>query len=233
MAAIDPNAIAQARAAGYSDAEIADHIAQDPGVRAARDAGYSDKEIISHIMGDKPDASGAAAGLAHGTAEAANALKETAKDYLGVGPGASPSDPNYVPANITNGSYNPMNWNYSQLPQKAAELAPGLTQNILAASAGAKVGKSIGGVKGAALGALIGSAGSLWASSAGDAAKKDAVARTGDANATPNAADLTRAGLTSAASAAARSVLPTSSFRAQTKSPQWVRKVRSPLHRNT
>jgi hypothetical protein len=49
----------------------------------------------------------------------------------------------------------------------------------------------------------------MWASRAGDAAKEDAVARTGDANAEPNSSDLTRAGLTSAASSVAQAALPT------------------------
>lgn len=209
MAAIDPNAIAQARAAGYSDTEIADHLAQDPGVKSAREAGYSDKEIISHITGDKPEASGVGAGLNHGTADTINAVKATAKNYFGVGDGPAPEDKNYVPANVTNGSLNPLKWNYDQLPQKAAEMAPGIAEQLVAAKTGAKIGKSLGGVKGAALGAMLASGASLWANTAGNAAQKDAEARTGDAKATPNAEDLTRAGLTSAASAAVQSVGPT------------------------
>lgn len=175
----------------------------------------TDTETISKVMtqhfgGGDSKPSGAVAGLTNATAEAKNALQETAKDYLGVGSGpTAQTDPNYVPADITHGSYNPLNWNYDQLPQKAAELAPGLTQNILAATAGAKAGKLVGGARGAAVGGILGSMASLWASSAGNAAKKDAQERTGDANAAPNASDLTRAGLTSAASSAAQSLLPT------------------------
>ncbi|WP_206685442.1 hypothetical protein, partial [Bradyrhizobium uaiense] len=33
-------------------------------------------------------------------------------------------DPNYVPANVTNGSWNPLNWSPSQIPQKVAESLP-------------------------------------------------------------------------------------------------------------
>lgn len=49
---IDPSAIAKARAAGYSDTEIADHLAQSsPGIGKAREAGYSDSEIVAHLSG--------------------------------------------------------------------------------------------------------------------------------------------------------------------------------------
>lgn len=47
--------VAGARAAGYSDAEIADHLAQGAKFNAAqaRKAGYSDDEIIAHLTGTK------------------------------------------------------------------------------------------------------------------------------------------------------------------------------------
>jgi hypothetical protein len=52
MADLSAN-IAKARKAGYSDAEIAAHIAKDPAmgskVTSARKAGYSDAEIIAHL----------------------------------------------------------------------------------------------------------------------------------------------------------------------------------------
>jgi hypothetical protein len=43
----------EARAAGYSDAEIADYLSQQKGfdVKAARAAGYRDDEIIAHLVG--------------------------------------------------------------------------------------------------------------------------------------------------------------------------------------
>ncbi|MGY3589369.1 hypothetical protein [Bradyrhizobium sp. USDA 4350] len=214
MAAIDPNAIAQARAAGYSDKEIADHLANTDGVKQAREHGYSDKEIIAHIVGDKapapeaPEASGAMAALGHGTEDIANGVKETAKNYLGVGPGADKPDPNYVPANVTNGTWNPLKWNYSQIPQKAAEMAPGLAETMVAAKAGAKAGQAIGGGKGAIVGGILGPAAAMWANSAGNAAKEDAIRRTGDANATPNASDLTRAGLSEGASSLVQAAAP-------------------------
>jgi hypothetical protein len=48
-----------ARAAGYSDKEIADHLAQDSkfDLAGARKAGYSDSEIIGHLSAPQPAAS--------------------------------------------------------------------------------------------------------------------------------------------------------------------------------
>jgi hypothetical protein len=83
--------------------------------------------------------SGFAAGLVHGAQELVHGDAETAKDFYGVGKGYEPTDKGYVPANVTNGSINPLNWNYSQIPQKIAEQAPGLGQDIVAASAGSKL----------------------------------------------------------------------------------------------
>jgi hypothetical protein len=45
--------IVKARAAGYSDDEIAAHLADTmPGIKKARDAGYSNGEILAHLAGD-------------------------------------------------------------------------------------------------------------------------------------------------------------------------------------
>ncbi|MGM5019202.1 hypothetical protein [Tardiphaga sp. 367_B4_N1_1] len=163
---------------------------------------------VQHFLGQKPaEPSGAAAGFAKGTEDIANGVKETAKQYLGVGQGAEkPSDPNYVPAEVING-FNPLKWNYDQLPQKVAEVAPGLAETAASAMAGSKVG-SIAGIRGRFLGGLAGAAGSIWANNAGQSAKADAVRRTGDPNAEPDTGDKTRAGLTEAASALAQSAGP-------------------------
>ncbi|WP_316235066.1 MULTISPECIES: hypothetical protein [unclassified Bradyrhizobium] len=192
-------------------------IGLDDGRKLQIDADSQEAALagVQHFLGQptSSEPSGAAAGLAHGAQAAENSVKATAKNYLGLGSGPEPTDPNYVPAQVvdTHGSYNPLKWDVhaDQIPQKIAEEAPGLAQHITAATLGAKLGGKVGGLKGAALGGLIGGAGSMWASSAGDAAKADAVARTGDPNAEPNASDLTRAGLTSAASSAVQAVLPT------------------------
>lgn len=58
-----------ARKAGYTDAEIADHLAQQSGfdVSGARKAGYSDQDVISHLAG---------AGGSAGTDETAQAVAD-------------------------------------------------------------------------------------------------------------------------------------------------------------
>ena len=54
---MDRSKIDQARAAGYSDDEIADFLAQqDPRVGTAREAGYSSAEILGHLTASKPPA---------------------------------------------------------------------------------------------------------------------------------------------------------------------------------
>ncbi len=74
-------AIAKARKAGYSDAEIAAYIAKDPKmgpkVQTARKAGYSDAEIVAHV--GKPNvvadvANSYIGGLKKGVASAADAV---------------------------------------------------------------------------------------------------------------------------------------------------------------
>lgn len=52
------SALQTAKQAGYSDKDIADHLATDPGMGAkvaqARQAGYSDSEIVSHLVAAPP-----------------------------------------------------------------------------------------------------------------------------------------------------------------------------------
>ena len=165
------------------------------------------KAMSDHFGGGKKEeASGVIAGVAHGLAEPVEGLKETAKRFAGVGPGRK-EDPNYVPANVTNGSWNPANWNVSQIPQKVAEMAPDVGAGALAATAGKALAR--GGVKGKLLGAMIGAGLYGTARSAGDTAKEVTVARTGDENAPSSTADLVRGGLTAAASSVPDAVLPT------------------------
>jgi hypothetical protein len=165
---------------------------------------------VEEIAGSmpKPEASGVAAGMVHGASEMVNGPAETLKRFAGVGPGRK-DDPNYVPANVTNGSWNPLNWSPSQLPQKVAEAIPSMMPDVASGVAGAKIGKSFGGAKGAAIGALLGAALSGTARTAGDTAKDATVARTGDANAESSTADLVRGGATAAASSLAGAALPT------------------------
>jgi hypothetical protein len=168
---------------------------------------------VQHFLGNTQAAkdgapSGALAGFKHGAQELVNSDSETAKDFYGVGDGAKPADPNYVPANITNGSIDPREWNYSQVPQKIAEMAPGLAQDIAAAKVASMAARPLG-AKAAAIAGLGGGAVSAWHRMAGNDAKADAVRRTGDENAQPEGQDLARAGLTDAAASAAASLLPT------------------------
>ncbi|NEU99202.1 YoaH family protein, partial [Bradyrhizobium uaiense] len=84
------------------------------------------EHIASNLPADKPkEASGLAAGIVHGGTELARGIASTAKRFTGVGDGGKQlEDPNYVPANVTNGSWNPLNWSPSQIPQKVAESLP-------------------------------------------------------------------------------------------------------------
>ena len=200
----DPAAIAQARAAGYSDTEIADHLERAmPGIKEARGHGYSDKDIIGHLAGNKvadspKEASGIVAGFEHGVTEAYRGAQETNKQLgLGEGPGAAP-DPDFVPAHVINGA-NPFNWNWSQVPQKIAETAPGLAPSIAGAATGARIGASLG-PWGAVGGGIIGGAIPAFWQTGGNAVKENAVRRTGDANAEPNTEDKVRGLGTSAVS---------------------------------
>ncbi|MBW7970949.1 hypothetical protein [Bradyrhizobium sp. BR 10289] len=153
----------------------------------------------------KAEPSGLVRGIAHGLKEAVHGNAETVKQFAGVGEGVPVKDEGYVPANLTNGSPNPLNWNWSQAPQKVAEGAPGLAQDALAA-AGTRLllGRFLG-----PLAPKLGATASAWLRTAGEDAKTAAENRTGNADAEPQAQDKLRGGLTSAASAAVGSVAPT------------------------
>ncbi|MFC5550718.1 hypothetical protein [Massilia aerilata] len=83
--------IAQAKAAGYSDAEIAGHLSASPEyadkIKAATTAGYKPEDIVGHLSG-KPAASAAAAPAAApgSTGGAGNFLAESAAGF-GAGAG--------------------------------------------------------------------------------------------------------------------------------------------------
>jgi hypothetical protein len=166
------------------------------------------KVMTDHFGGGKKEASGTVAGMLHGAEQLAQGVSETAKQFAGVGKGRETVDPNYVPADVRGGSWNPLKWNYDQVPQAVAEQAPGLGADIAAGSLAAKAAKGAGR-KYAALAGLAGAGLSAWTRTAGDTAKEAAVARTGDANAEPDTGDKTRGGLTAAASAGVSALLPT------------------------
>jgi hypothetical protein len=93
-------------------------------------------ETINKAMSDHfspKEASGVAAGVIHGGMAPIEGVAQTLKEYAGVGNGrGKPVDPNYVPADVRNGTWNPLKWNYGQIPQAVAEQAPGLTADIAA-----------------------------------------------------------------------------------------------------
>lgn len=166
------------------------------------------EEIASKLPSDKKEASGVVAGLVHGGSEIVNGPAETLKRLAGVGEGRH-DDPNYVPANVTNGSWNPANWNWSQLPQKVAEQAPAVVPDAAAGAAGAKLGKKVGGMKGAAVGGLAGAYLSGLFRTAGDTVKDVTVARTGDQNAESSTSDKAKGLATAAAAQLPAALLPT------------------------
>jgi hypothetical protein len=201
MADVTADQISQARAAGYSDDEIVSHLASKAPekFKAAKDAGYSASEILSHFGAAKtatkpttapataPEASGEpsmlsdiASGARHGYNEMVRGVQSSRKNILGSEVDDTPVDPNYKPANVTNGSWNPLKWSPRQIPKLVAEQAP------LAATsaAGAAVGDLLTPV-----GAVVGGLAPLVLTSAGDNVKHRAVARTGDQNAVPNDED--------------------------------------------
>jgi hypothetical protein len=198
MADVTADQISQARAAGYSDDEIVSHLASKAPekFKAAKDAGYSASEILSHFGAAKtapkpttaPDAaseepsiiSDITSGARHGYNEMVRGVQSSRKNILGSDVDDSPVDPDYKPANVTNGSWNPLKWSPRQIPKLIAEQAP------LAATsaAGAAVGDLL-----TPAGAVVGGLAPLVLSQAGDNVKARAVARSGDKNAVPNDED--------------------------------------------
>jgi hypothetical protein len=198
MADVTADQISQARAAGYSDDEIVSHLASKAPekFKAAKDAGYSAGEILSHFgaaktaskpttaapeVSEEPSIiSDIASGARHGYNEMVRGVQSSRKNIIGSDVNDAPVDPNYKPANVTNGSWNPLKWSPRQIPKLIAEQAP------LAATsaAGAAVGDLLGPV-----GAVAGGVAPLALSSAGDNVKARAVARSGDQNAVPNDED--------------------------------------------
>jgi hypothetical protein len=201
---VNPADIAKAREAGYSDDEITSFLSQraPDQFKAAHEAGYSAKEILSHLTGDDSKPSGAMAGAQEGLAGVAKGVGSTLHTYLGQDPtgleevGKKAAPENYHGADLLpQGShwYDPRTYNFGALPQMAAEAAPGMATDIAAAKLASKipvVGKYAGPAAGIA---------SYLLRTRGQAAKNDAVIRTGDQNAEPELQDKARALATGAA----------------------------------
>ena len=184
-----------ARKAGYSDAEIATYLGEQQGfdVSSALKYGYSPTEILTHL-GATPTESGVVDSARQGTADVLGGVGATIHDYLGqnligdtltryanaVAPKA------FTPARIVgeDGSIHPGN-----IPAWLAERAPGMVAQIAAARM----------MPGGVVPKIIAAAGTGTAMSAGNEANAAAANRTGDPNAEPNAADLTRGGATALA----------------------------------
>jgi hypothetical protein len=194
--------------------EIMPITVEGPGGATVEFPDGTSAETINTVMtehfggGAKKDTpSGSAAGMVHGVGELVNGPAETLKRFAGVGEGRK-DDPNYVPANVTNGSFDPRKWNYDQLPQKVAELAPSVGEAALGAGAGSKIG-GVAGAKGKLLGGLIGAMVPNLFNTAGDTAREVTAARTGNPDDQSSTADLVRGGATAGAASLAGALLPT------------------------
>ncbi len=204
MAGLQSN-IDDARKAGYSDTEITQFLGQQKvgDVGGALKAGYSPSEILTHL-GATPPPSGVIDSLREGVSGMVGGVGNTLRDYTGKGPvgdalinwGAKAAPKNFVEPRIVgeDGSINAGN-----IPAWIAERAPSMAAQIAAYRL------LPGGLK------FGGAAGLGTAMSAGNEANAAAANRTGDPNAAPNTADLTRGGLTAGAESAV-GALPLSRF---------------------
>lgn len=199
--------VSGARQAGYSDAEIVSHLADTKSgfdVPGALKAGYSPTEILSHLA---PPQSGIIDNFQQGASEALSGVGSTIKNYVGNGYGGDTLESagkaiapaNFVPSPIVDkDGFHPSN-----ILRSLARATPGAAAAIGAAALAPEALGAAGPI------AMATGAGTLM--SAGPAAQQAAASRTGNANATPNTADLTRGGLTSLASSAVQAV-PVSRF---------------------
>ena len=189
--------VAGARAEGYSDAEIVNHLASKGSVKfdfaGAQKEGYTPTEILDHLSGtsaprgtpsasaEKP--SGVFPGLLQGVSDWVAGPNKTAEVFAGVSSeglkksAAALSPKNYVP--VTGESFfgpggivqDPRNYNWRQLPQAIAQAAPGLATDITAARLGARVNPYVG---------LAAGLGSFAARNLGNRAEEAAHNRAGD-----------------------------------------------------
>lgn len=194
---VTPDQIATARSAGYSDAEIVQHLAPKAPEQfdTALKAGYSPTEILQHFA---PEQSGVADNFRQGVSEGMTGIGNTLEQYTGKGPvgtwlqdkGKAIAPPNFVPSPLVdeNGVHP------SNILRSLARVTPGAVATLGAMSAAPEALGTAGALAvGTGVGTLM---------SAGDAAKARAVARTGDQNAVPNASDKAIGGGTALAGSA-------------------------------
>jgi len=203
MAGIDPAQIAQARAAGYSDTEIADHLAstRPAEFKAAREAGYSDTEILAHLAPAPAKPSGIVDAVRAGTAGLISGPAATLKQFAGVDTGGKEAAAKIAPENYQGASF--VRDGAGAIPQMVAEGAPGLGVDILSAKLGSKVP---GGARGKALGAGLGAAASYLTRTLGNKAEENAAYRANDPNAPIETQDKVRAVATAIPEAALNSL---------------------------
>jgi hypothetical protein len=198
MAGIDPAQIAQARAAGYSDAEIADHLAstRPTEFKTAREAGYTDAEILTHLTRGPDKPSGIVDAARQGLSGLVSGPSATLKEFAGVDmPTADANAKKIAPEDYKGASF--MRDGVSAVPQMVAEGAPGLAQDMLAYKVGSKFNKKLGALAGAS---------SYLLRTLGGKAQEDAAFRTNDPNAPVETQDKVRAVATAIPEAALNSL---------------------------
>src|ERR1035437_4196224 len=148
-----------ARAAGYDDADTLAHIgATDPRVAVAVKAGYTPTEILNQL-GGTPAPSGIIASGQQGVSNFLGDAGATLHDYLGPGyvgdrltAAAKATAPaNFVQPNIVDDSgFHPGN-----IPARLAQMAPGITAQLLAAKLGGSIASKLGASTGVGTAAKI------------------------------------------------------------------------------
>lgn len=144
--------------------------------------------------------SGAIAGLQQGVFDLIKGDSQTSQYALGTSGSAQGvadaiAPKNYKPAEILGRDshwYDPTSYNWNQVPQKLAEMAPGVAQDLAVGRTAAKLSPAVG---------LAAGLGSFAYRTFGPEAKAAAYARTNDPDATPNSDDKTRAAAVTAAQA--------------------------------
>jgi hypothetical protein len=211
-----PQQFTQARDAGYTDGEILSHLSgtPNPPTRGLTINGHkvSVDDSFFRLSPEEQDAtvdeiakslpaqpSGVVAGLQEGAANVVHGAAETAKQYLGMNtPGADATAQAIAPADYHGANivpegghwYDPTSYNWSQVPQAIAEAAPGMATDIAAAKVLGRINPLLG------VGAGVTS---YLLRTRGDAAKHDAVSRTGNPEAQPETQDKIRSLATGAA----------------------------------
>lgn len=166
--------IEAARAEGYTDDEIVNHLSTGDmaaKVKAARDEGYSPQEIVSHLGGqastpaeDKPWYSTITDPLKYGADQATENFATTANALGATNVGQKLSDAVEAPKNygksyaeeFTNAGKDGYNW--SSLPGAMLEQAPQYAGSLATRAVGAGVGGAVAGPAGAVAGGLAGPA---------------------------------------------------------------------------